>query len=122
MGIAHDADALGTLDSDPVSQNQQCSASDGVTGLGLGVLMLVTGYILPGSTADGTPVGPGVAACPAWMPFGTALNVDGFGSVVCHDRYADGQGDLIDVWVPTLAEAYAVTGYRMITSDAASAP
>lgn len=71
----------------------------------------VTGYVLPGTTADGSPVGRGVAACPSVFPFGTVLDVERVGLVTCHDRTRD---DLwvVDCWVPTVQEAYALTCTR----------
>lgn len=68
-----------------------------------------TGYSCPpycGLTASGVPVGPGVAACPSWMPFGTVLRVEGIGTVTCWDRGPD----WLDLWFPTLAECYRITG------------
>ena len=76
-----------------------------------GATMLVTGYDEVGTTADGTPTGPGVAACPAWMPFDTVVTLEGVGEVVCHDRYRADLSDRIDVWEPTDAACFALTGY-----------
>lgn len=73
----------------------------------------VTGYTTPPdwTTADGMLVGPGVAACPAWFPFGTTLEIDGIGTVVCHDR-TPGSPQLIDVWFADRADCFRVTGIR----------
>ncbi len=75
----------------------------------------VTGYALPGRTASGAPVGPGVAACPRWMEFGTRLQLSGKVelAVTCLDRYAGWLTDRVDVWVRFSREAFAITGmYR----------
>jgi 3D (Asp-Asp-Asp) domain-containing protein len=79
--------------------------------------MLVTGYSLPGVTASGVPVGPGVAACPRWLDLGAKLEIDGIGEVVCADRYPAGYGDHIDVWVPSTAQARALTGWYTFTRE-----
>ncbi len=75
--------------------------------------ILVTGYTLPGRTASGAPVGPGVAACPSWASFGTRLHLSGKLEldVVCLDRYADWlRPERVDVWVMYSREAYGITG------------
>lgn len=76
----------------------------------------VTGYSTPSdwTTADRTPLGPGIAACPAWMRFGTVLEIDGVGLVTCHDR-TPGNPQLIDVWFDRVADCFAVTGIRTYT-------
>ena len=76
-------------------------------------LMYVTGYAEPGITADGTPVGPDVAACPPDWPFGTVVSVqfeDGPRTVVCHDRYAAFLSPRVDVWWPTASACFTHTG------------
>ncbi len=75
--------------------------------------MLVHGYVDSGTTADGTPTAPGVAACPLRMALGTVLLIEGIGTVVCHDR-TPGNPELVDVWVGSVAEAFALTGYRRV--------
>lgn len=83
------------------------AAQDGAVGR-----ILVTGYTGKGLTASGVLAAPGVAACPSWVPFGTLVWLDGVGTVRCADRYAAWLGPRVDVWVPTVAEAYALTGLR----------
>src|SRR5690242_20072263 len=76
-------------------------------------LMYVTGYAEPGITADGTPVGPDVAACPPDWPFGTVVSVqfeDGPRIVICHDRYATFLSPRVDVWWPTASACFTHTG------------
>lgn len=76
-----------------------------------GGTIFVTGYVEVGTTADGTPTGPGVAACPpGWM--GRTLAIEGVGTVVCHDAYASWLSPRVDVWLPTVEACYAVTGYH----------
>ena len=74
--------------------------------------MPVTAYSLPGITASGAPVGPGVAACPRWLAFGTQVQIEGVGVVTCADRYPASSGDHFDVWVATPAEVRTVTAWR----------
>lgn len=53
-------------------------------------------------TADGYQLKPEdafkVAACPPEMPFGTRLQIDGIGKVVCRDRGSAIKNRKIDVW------------------------
>ena len=63
----------------------------------------VTFYTLPGRMASGAMVHEGAAACSAWMPFGTVLELPDGRQVTCLDR---GLGDRywrgwIDIWVPS---------------------
>ena len=72
-------------------------------------------YSLPGHTASGLPVGRGVVAVdPAVIPLGTRLYVPGYGPAVAADVGTAIQGLVIDLWVPTLAEAQA-WGRRTVT-------
>jgi 3D (Asp-Asp-Asp) domain-containing protein len=66
------------------------------------------GYSLPGTTASGLPVGHGVVAVdPAVIPLGTRFYVPGYGPAVAADVGTAVSGLLIDLWVPTRAEAAA---------------
>jgi hypothetical protein len=63
----------------------------------------VTFYTLPGRMASGALVHEGAAACSAWIPFGTILELPDGRQVVCEDR---GHGDWywagwLDVWSPS---------------------
>lgn len=81
-------------------------------------LVYITGYAEPGATADGTPVGPNVAACPPDWAFGTVVRVqlaDGPHTIVCHDRYSALLSPRIDLWWPTPADCFAHTGYFPVT-------
>jgi 3D (Asp-Asp-Asp) domain-containing protein len=72
----------------------------------------VTGYVLRGYTATGTYVHPGTCAVdPRVIPLGSYVTIAGLGT--CH---AEDTGELIigyriDVWVATVAQAYALTGW-----------
>jgi 3D (Asp-Asp-Asp) domain-containing protein len=74
----------------------------------------VTGYVLRGYTATGTYVHPGTCAVdPRVIPLGSYITIAGLGT--CHAEDTGGliMGYRIDVWVPTVAQAYALTGWRM---------
>jgi cystine transport system substrate-binding protein len=74
-----------------------------------------TGYSMPGRTATGLPVGPGIVAVdPAVIPLGTRLSIPGYGEGVAADTGGSVQGLTIDLWFPTLAEARA-WGRRTVT-------
>jgi 3D (Asp-Asp-Asp) domain-containing protein len=74
-----------------------------------------TGYSLPGRTATGLPVGPGVVAVdPAVIPLGTRMTIPGYGQGVAADTGSAVQGYTIDLWFPTLADALA-WGRRTVT-------
>jgi 3D (Asp-Asp-Asp) domain-containing protein len=53
-------------------------------------------------TSDGTRLTPDmafkVAACPPEMPFGTKIDIQGIGTVTCHDRGGAIKDKRIDVW------------------------
>jgi 3D (Asp-Asp-Asp) domain-containing protein len=72
----------------------------------------VTGYVLQGYTATGTYVHPGTCAVdPRVVPLGSYLTISGLGT--CHAEDTGGAiiGYRIDVWVPTVAQASALTGW-----------
>jgi 3D (Asp-Asp-Asp) domain-containing protein len=72
----------------------------------------VTGYVLRGYTATGTYVHPGTCAVdPRVIPLGSYITISGLGA--CHAEDTGGAiiGYRIDVWVPTVAQAYALTGW-----------
>ena len=77
--------------------------------------VLSTGYALPGRTATGLLVGPGVVAVdPSVIPLGTRLTIPGYGEGVAADVGSAIQGFRIDLWFPTRAEALG-WGWRTIT-------
>lgn len=74
-----------------------------------------TGYSLPGRTATGLPVGPGIVAVdPSVIPLGTRLTIPGYGEGVAADTGSAVRGNTIDLWFPTLADALA-WGRRTVT-------
>lgn len=50
-------------------------------------------------SADGTLVYPGMAAADKRFPFGTKMEIPGFGMVAIHDRGGAIKGDRLDIWV-----------------------
>lgn len=74
-----------------------------------------TGYALRGRTATGIPTGPGVVAVdPSVIPLGTRLTIPGYGAGVAADTGGAVQGNTIDVWFSTTAQALA-WGRRTVT-------
>jgi 3D (Asp-Asp-Asp) domain-containing protein/septal ring factor EnvC (AmiA/AmiB activator) len=77
-----------------------------VAGHGRALTVVATAYALPGTTATGLPVGPGIVAVdPTVIPFGTHMTIPGYGEGVAADTGSAIVGARIDVWVPTEAEA-----------------
>ena len=72
-------------------------------------------YHLPGHTASGLPVGVGVIAVdPTVIPLGTRVFVPGYGPAVAADVGTAIKGNIIDLWMPTAAQALA-WGRRTVT-------
>jgi 3D (Asp-Asp-Asp) domain-containing protein len=60
-----------------------------------------TAYSLPGHTASGLPVGPGICATdPRVIPLGTRFDVPGYGPCVAADTGSAVIGATIDLWMP----------------------
>ena len=60
-----------------------------------------TAYSLPGHTASGLPVGPGICATdPRVIPLGTRFDVPGYGPCVAADTGSSVIGATIDIWMP----------------------
>jgi peptidoglycan DL-endopeptidase CwlO len=77
-----------------------------VRGHGRALTVVATAYALPGTTASGLPVGPGIVAVdPTVIPFGTHMTIPGYGEGVAADTGSAIIGARIDVWVPTEAQA-----------------
>jgi 3D (Asp-Asp-Asp) domain-containing protein len=73
------------------------------------------GYAIKGSTASGSPAGPGtVAVDPSVLPFGTRLQIPGYGAGIAADTGSSIRGATIDLWFPTEAQARA-WGRRTVT-------
>lgn len=72
-------------------------------------------YHLPGKTASGLPVGVGVIAVdPRVIPLGTRVFVPGYGPAVAADVGTAIIGNIIDLWMPSTAQARA-WGRRTVT-------
>jgi 3D (Asp-Asp-Asp) domain-containing protein len=105
-----------------VVQSQAASTPAAATGSAASVVdgvrtltVTSTGYSMPGRTATGLPVGPGIVAVdPAVIPLGTRLSIPGYGEGVAADTGGAVQGLTIDLWFPTLAGALA-WGRRTVT-------
>lgn len=78
------------------------------------LVVSATCYDLPGRTATGMPVGPGVVAVdPLVIPLGTRMNVPGYGNGVAADVGGGIKGDTIDLWMtPSQCAAW---GRRTVT-------
>ena len=65
------------------------------------LVVSATCYDLPGTTATGMPVGPGVVAVdPFVIPLGSRINVPGYGNGVAADVGSGIKGAVIDLWMP----------------------
>ncbi|HEV8687416.1 MAG TPA: 3D domain-containing protein [Gaiellaceae bacterium] len=85
------------------------------TGDGQTLTVVATGYALRGRTATGLPTGWGVVAVdPAVIPLGTRMTIPGYGEGVAADTGSAVQGNLIDLWFPTTAQALG-WGRRTVT-------
>ncbi len=72
-------------------------------------------YHLPGRTASGLPVGVGVIAVdPTVIPLGTRVFIPGYGPAVAADVGSAVRGNIIDLWMPSTAQALA-WGRRTVT-------
>jgi 3D (Asp-Asp-Asp) domain-containing protein len=78
------------------------------------LVVSATCYDLPGHTATGMPVGPGVVAVdPSVIPLGTRMYVPGYGNGVAADVGSGIQGATIDLWMtPSQCAAW---GRRTVT-------
>jgi 3D (Asp-Asp-Asp) domain-containing protein len=86
--------------------------TQGVTGT---ITVTATGYSLRGRTATGAPVGWGVVAVdPSVISLGTRMSIPGYGEGFAADTGGAIQGNTIDLWFPTLAQARA-WGRRTVT-------
>ena len=78
------------------------------------LVVSATCYDLPGHTATGMPVGPGVVAVdPSVIPLGTRMYVPGYGNGVAADVGSGIKGATIDLWMtPSQCAAW---GRRTVT-------
>ena len=81
---------------------------------GMTLSVSATAYSLPGHTASGLPVGPGICATdPRVIPLGTRFEVPGYGPCVAADTGSAVIGATIDIWMPS--ERASVYGTQTIT-------
>jgi 3D (Asp-Asp-Asp) domain-containing protein/peptidoglycan hydrolase CwlO-like protein len=72
------------------------------------LVVTATAYSMKGATSTGIPIGYGVVAVdPTVIPLGTRMTIPGYGEGVAADTGPGVQGAMIDVWLPTPAEAEA---------------
>jgi cystine transport system substrate-binding protein len=95
------ATANGTTAASPGS-TATAPAAPPSTRPGQTLTVVATAYDLPGNTASGLPVGPGIAAVdPSVIPLGTRFEVPGYGSAVAADTGPGIRGAEIDLWFPS---------------------
>lgn len=98
----------------PVAAQSVGSSASPATGTRTLVVDAVA-YHLPGNTASGLPVGVGVIAVdPTVIPLGTRVSVPGYGPAVAADVGTAIKGAIIDLWMPSTAQARA-WGRRTVT-------
>jgi 3D (Asp-Asp-Asp) domain-containing protein len=79
------------------------------------LLVEAVAYHLPGRTASGLPVGPGVVAVdPTVIPLGTRMFVPGYGPAIAADVGYAVKGAMIDLWFAT-TDAARAWGSRTVT-------
>jgi 3D (Asp-Asp-Asp) domain-containing protein/peptidoglycan hydrolase CwlO-like protein len=84
-------------------------------GVGAQLTVVATGYAIRGRTATGLAASWGVVAVdPSVIPLGTRMTIPGYGEGVAADTGGAVQGDTIDLWFPTRAQALA-WGRRTVT-------
>jgi 3D (Asp-Asp-Asp) domain-containing protein len=71
------------------ASTDECGKNDGVTASGVRVRENET------------------IACPMNFPFGTKINIDGYGIYVCQDRGGAIEGNKIDIYMKTKTQAFA---------------
>ena len=79
------------------------------------ITVSTTGYTLKGRTATGVRTTFGVVAVdPSVIPLGTRLMIPGYGEAIAADTGGAIQGNVIDLWFPSTAEALR-WGRRTVT-------
>lgn len=97
------------------SQPLVSGAAPAIVQGGRTLTVTATGYSLPGRTASGIPVGPGIVAVdPSVIPLGTRMTIPGYGEGVAADTGGAIGGARIDLWFSSQAEARA-WGRRTVT-------
>lgn len=79
------------------------------------LVVSATCYDLPGHTATGMPVGPGVVAVdPSVIPLGSKLYIPGYGNGIAADVGSGIRGAMIDLWYASYSQC-AAWGRRTVT-------
>jgi len=79
------------------------------------LVVSATCYDLPGHTATGMPVGPGVVAVdPSVIPLGSKLYIPGYGNGIAADVGSGIRGAMIDLWYSSFSQC-AAWGRRTVT-------
>lgn len=108
------ARSLASVASAPAPSATAVLAAPATSGSRL-LTVVATGYSLPGRTASGIPVGPGVVAVdPSVIPLGTRITIPGYGQGIAADTGGAITGARIDLWFSSHAEALA-WGRRSVT-------
>ena len=109
------ARTLATVSSAPAPSGSPVLEPAAVSSGSRLLTVVATGYALPGHTASGIPVGPGVVAVdPSVIPLGTRLSIPGYGQGIAADTGGAITGGRIDLWFSSQAEALA-WGRRTVT-------
>jgi 3D (Asp-Asp-Asp) domain-containing protein len=70
-----------------------------------------------GITASGKKVKENeTLACPKSFPFGTKVNIEGYGTYICQDRGGAIKGNKVDIYMETKAQAFAF-GRRNLVAE-----
>lgn len=109
------ADAAEPLPTAVVETADPAAAQATVASNGRTITVSATGYSLRGRTASGIPTAPGVVAVdPSVIPLGTRLTIPGYGEGIAADTGGAVQGNTIDLWFPSTAQALQ-WGRRTVT-------
>jgi len=111
------ATAAVTMSAAPEAAAPEAASAQLAQPAGSGATLTVsaTAYSLRGRTATGIPTAPGVVAVdPSVIPLGTRMTIPGYGVGIAADTGGAVQGNVIDVWFPTTAQALA-WGRRTVT-------
>ncbi len=113
--VATDADADSRAEAADAPPPAPEPPAESAPGPSTTLVVDAVAYHLPGRTASGLPVGVGVIAVdPAVIPLGTRVYVPGYGPAVAADVGSAIKGNIIDLWMPSTAQALA-WGRRTVT-------
>lgn len=100
---------------EPYSEPRQYGGSaPAPPAVGQTLTMEATAYCDHGRTADDTPTAWGVVAAGPSFPFGTRMQIPGYGDAVVHDRGGAVHDGVVDLWMPSCAQAIE-WGRRTVT-------